>query len=600
MSLRLAVAVVVASLAVSGVLHAQAHAAPLAWVARSNADSQGLLRVIARFSPESASEFGLIGFDEKVADLKPGVDARSRAALLSEKISLQQKLALEKDANVRQDLRILIDAADQEIQGIDLNAKYLLPYSDIGELIFSGEFALLQDDVAAARRMAALKRLQCYVGQAPGCTPITQLAEAQTTARLDEKALLGPYKGEVEQKLSNTSRYLKGIRKLFAKYHLDDASGTAALAALDSQITAYDAWVRSTVLPRARADFRLPEAMYAYNLRQVGIDIPPRELMKQAELEFVELRGMMQVLAPVVARQENIQATDYRDVLKALKKQQLGSKDVVSWYHEVLGRIETIIRREHIVTLPHRQMQMRLASEAEAAKVPAPHMDPPPFINNQGEQGTFVLTMGNPSSQGKASETYDDFTFKAAAWTLTAHEGRPGHELQFSAMLEHGVSLARSLFAFNSVNVEGWALYAESEMLPYEPPAGQFAALQARLLRAARAWLDPMLNLGMITAKQAHDVLTHDVGLSEALATQEVNRYSYDAPGQATAYFYGYMRLQQLRLETELALGPQFNRMAFNDFVIGQGLLPPVQLADAVRTQFVPQQKKKVSGPMFR
>lgn len=129
-------------------------------------------------------------------------------------------------------------------------------------------------------------------------------------------------------------------------------------------------------------------------------------------------------------------------------------------------------------------------------------------------------------------------------------------------------------------------------MLPYEPPAGQFIALQNRLMRAARAWLDPMLNLGLISPERAHDVLVHDVGLSEALARQEINRYTFDSPGQATAYFYGYMRLQQLRLQTEQTLGPAFDRMAFNDFVIDQGLLPPDQLAEAVRTQFVPARRK--------
>ena len=114
-------------------------------------------------------------------------------------------------------------------------------------------------------------------------------------------------------------------------------------------------------------------------------------------------------------------------------------------------------------------------------------------------------------------------------------------------MVERGVSLARSLFAFNSVNVEGWALYAEAEMLPYEPPDGQFVALQARLQRAARAFLDPMLNLGLISKERAHDVLRYDVGLSEAMTQQELDRYTFRSPGQATAYFYGYMRLQQTR-----------------------------------------------------
>ena len=593
MSRRLVV--VLATLVAAGSLHAQT--TPPAWIARSDADSKILLDEIVRFSPESASQLGVAGYDDKVADLKPGVDERSRAALVAAKAKLQALLATEKDVNVRQDLQILVRAADEQIEGIDLNRKYLLPYNDIGELIFSGEFGLLKDDVAPARRASALKRLQCYVGKTPGCTPITELARAQTTARLGDKALLGPYKGEVEQKLANTPRYVDGIRQLFAKYKLDDADGKAALDVLDAQLKAYDNWVRSTVLPRARTDFRLPEPLYAYNLKQVGIDIPPQQLIQQAQLEFVELRGMLQVLAPTVAKAEGIDAADYRGVLKALKKQQLGKDQVVPWYHEVLGRIEQIIRREHIVTLPQRKMQMRLASEAEAAQVPAPHMDPPPFVNNHGEQGTFVLTMGNPgtSTDGKSgdkSQAYDDFTFKAAAWTLTAHEGRPGHELQFAAMVERGVSLARSLFAFNSVNVEGWALYAESEMLPYEPPAGQFIALQNRLMRAARAWLDPMLNLGLISPERAHDVLVHDVGLSEALARQEINRYTFDSPGQATAYFYGYMRLQQLRLQTEQTLGPAFDRMAFNDFVIDQGLLPPDQLAEAVRTQFVPARRK--------
>ena len=59
-------------------------------------------------------------------------------------------------------------------------------------------------------------------------------------------------------------------------------------------------------------------------------------------------------------------------------------------------------------------------------------------------------------------------------------------------MLRSGVSTARAVFAFNSANVEGWALYAEAIVKPYLPLAGQLNSLQDRLLRAARIWLDPM------------------------------------------------------------------------------------------------------------
>lgn len=95
-------------------------------------------------------------------------------------------------------------------------------------------------------------------------------------------------------------------------------------------------------------------------------------------------------------------------------------------------------------------------------------------------------------------------------------------------------------------------------------------ALQFRLLRAARAMLDPMLNLGLIDRERARLVLEHDVGLSPAMARQELDRYTFNAPGQAGSYFYGYSRILELRMQTELALGPAFDRQAFNDFLLDQ------------------------------
>ncbi|GAB2558820.1 DUF885 domain-containing protein [Rhodanobacter koreensis] len=589
------------ALALSGAVAAQAApaspsaSAPMAapaWVAKSNADAQPLLKVLADFNPEFASQFGFPGYDDKAIDLKPGVEARSRAAMTAARDTLQKKLAAETDPNVRQDLQIMIKAADRNIEGSQVDEQYLLPYTDIGQIVFQGEFTLLQDQVAAARRPSALKRLQCYVGMTAGCTPVTKEAQALFQAKLDNPKLIGPYKVEVEQNLANTARYVDGIRKLYTKYKIDGAA--PALDALQKQLDEYDAWVKSMVLPHARTDFRLPPAVYANNLKRVGLDISPEELIKKAELEFMETQAQMQMMAPDVAKAEGtaqgrpVNATDYRDVIKGLKKQQLDRQSIEPYYHQVIGKIEDIIRQQGIVSLPNRQMIMRVASEAESAAEPAPHMDPPPLINNHGERGSFVLPLGNPPNGKGANQAYDDFTCKACAWTLTAHEGRPGHELQFSAMVEHGVSLARSLFAFNSVNVEGWALYSEYMMMPYEPKGGQMIALQLRLLRAARAFLDPMLNLGLITHDRAHDILVNDVGLSEAFAREELDRFTFRSPGQATAYFYGYSRLLELRAHTQIELGSNFNLKQFNDFLIAQGLLPPDQLAEAVDTQFIP------------
>src|SRR5208337_2128780 len=115
---------------------------------------------------------------------------------------------------------------------------------------------------------------------------------------------------------------------------------------------------------------------------------------------------------------------------------------ILPFYQERLKQIEAIIVEQQIVSLPDRPARIRIATAAETAQQPAPHMVPPPFLNNTGQRGVFVLPMNLPPAPGEKVDKYDDFTFDAASWTLIAHESRPGHELQFDKMVEEGVSQA--------------------------------------------------------------------------------------------------------------------------------------------------------------
>jgi uncharacterized protein (DUF885 family) len=124
-------------------------------------------------------------------------------------------------------------------------------------------------------------------------------------------------------------------------------------------------------------------------------------------------------------------------------------------------------------------------------------------------------------------------------------------------------------------------------MKPYLPLDGQIGALQMRMMRAARAFLDPMVNLGQITPAAAQHFLMQEVVLSEPMAKQEMDRYSFRAPGQATAYFYGYERQQAIRARAEMALGERFDALSYHDFIVSQGLLPPELLEQAVMERYV-------------
>ena len=266
----------------------------------------------------------------------------------------------------------------------------------------------------------------------------------------------------------------------------------------------------------------------------------------------------------------------------------LDGDELLDHYYDVLREIEAIIVREDIISLPERDAGIRIASEAETAVQPAAHLDIPRLLGNTGEYPYFVIPKLTQNDDGSWQQTDD--TYVAGSWTLTAHEARPGHEMQFSSIIESGVSIARALFAFNSANVEGWGLYAEAIVRPYMPLDAQLISLQYRLMRAARMFLDPMLNLGLITPEEAKRLIMDDIALGESWAQNEIERYTYRIPGQATAYYYGYNKMQALRTQTELRLRDRFDQRAFHDFVLAQGILPPDILKEAVMNEFVPAQ----------
>lgn len=565
----------------------QSPAADLAWVGRSNANARPLLEVMARYQPESAASLGVDGSDADIFDLRPDYDRRLEDDLRKVAAELDSRLASETDPRVRQDLQILIGAARDQATSSELNRRLMLPFIDLPQALFQGFDSLLDPRVDKARYPAALVRLRKYAGRAPGYEPMTQLVQARARERFATPGLTGPWVVEVQQALDNQPRFVAGIRELFV------ASGLKGwqkdLKVLEAQLDAHAAWVRAELLPRARAGNRLPPEIYADNLKAFGVKADPRELIEQATISFQQTRAELQTLTALVAKQRGIASSDYRDVLAALRKQAIAEQALLPTYRERLARLEEIVRRERLVSLPSRPAAIRLGTPAESAAQPAPHLSPPRLIGNQGEPAEFVLPLENPNA--RPGTKMDDFTHDSVTWTLTAHEARPGHELQFATMLEGGVSIARAVFAFNSANVEGWGLYAEWLVKSYLPLEGQVGTLQLRLMREARAFLDPMLNLGMLEPAQVQAFLMKEVGLSEPMAKQEADRYSFRAPGQATAYFYGYQRQLALRGKVELALGERFDALSYHDFVLSQGLLPPELLERAVLEQYVPARR---------
>ena len=577
-----------AALAATGTLSSQVQAADEDWVTRSNANAQIVLELLAEFSPESAASLGVDGLDEQIVDFRPRLYERNRDASESVLAELRKRRASESDRKVSQDLDILIKAVEDSIRSARLNREHLLPYFNLSQTVFMGIRNLVDPQVSRDRYPSAIVRMQKYAGLLGADRPLTELAKERSAERFGVEGLTGPYRGEVLQDLERSESMINGIEQLLAGTDLE--GWREPYNVLAGQLRSYNNWVRTEILPRARTDYRLPVALYEDALRNWGVDATPDELIQEATKGYMDIRNEMEALAPLIAREKGYETTDYREIIALLKRDgAIDGDELLDHYYSVLREIEAIIVREEIISLPERDAGIRIATEAETAVQPAAHLDVPRLLGNTGEYPYFVIPKLTQYEDGSWQQTDD--TYVAGSWTLTAHEARPGHEMQFSSVIESGVSVARAVFAFNSANIEGWGLYAEAIMRPYLPLEAQLISLQYRLVRAGRMFLDPMLNLGLITPEEAKRLIIEDMAIGESWAQNEIERYTYRIPGQATAYYYGYTRMQSLRTQTELKLRGDFDQLAFHDFVLEQGLLPPEILKQAVLDEFVPAQR---------
>lgn len=571
-----------------------ASAAEANWVERSNKIAYAVLESQAKFAPEFSSQTGVSGFDEAIFDLGENLSQRQIANAQENIAMLEGHLAKETDPRVAQDLQIMIQSQKDAIEATQINYDRVMPYGNINGLLFAGFKGQLDKQVPLERRKAALVRLKKYTGETKGYEPLLELAKLRLSERMHVKDLIKPFRGEVERDLEDAPKLIAGLEQVFKESGLDGWQDSLAL--LQQQLRDYNEWVRTTILPNTRESAMLPRELYELQLKNYGVDATPEQLMVLGQVAFMDIRNEMKALAPLIAKEKGFASTDYRDVIMELKKDQVHGEALMAKYQSIMAELDRIIAREKLASLPNEPARVRMASEAETAQQPAAHLQIPRLIGNTGEFPEFIVPLIKQKEDGSWPES--DYAFPAGMWTLSAHEARPGHEMQFTTMLRGGVSTARALFAFNSANVEGWALYAESIAKPYMPLDGQLLSLQARLLRAARIWLDPAINLGLVTPAEAKRVLMEDVVEDELNAQTEIDRYVFRSPAQATAYYYGYTKLQALRAETELSLREKFDAQAYHDFILAQGLLPPAVLRKSVLDEFVaPRQQATAATP---
>ncbi len=541
------------------------------WKTVSNQLALEYAKDIAVRYPESGSSLGLTEFDSQVTKLEDDMESKDRIFLLKWKSKLEELQKNTNDLELSIDYSVLLSQINLQLEGLKISDELKeIPYSFASKRIYKSLLSLINEQSPAARKTAAVTRFHNYIHGSQGFLPFITASINRSRYFLNKYDGEGffPMKNEVEEYLSDSTAYQKGVRELLEKSARDDWKKD--YENFLTQVKDSDDFLRKFIIPKARTDFHLPERLYSFYLLSRGIYSTPKELLKLARKDYTETYKQFRAVAYKVSREKKLKNFQPVNVIRFLKQGQVThAKEVGSLYHEANYQLVRIIIDNSLVSLPSAPLRIRLAGDAESRSSPVPSLIPPPLINNVGQRPEFIVPT---SSSGKMP--FDDFSYPAAAIILTAHEGRPGHDLQFSTMLDNGISTIRARFAMNTVNVEGWGLYAEELVYPFLPAESQLVALQSRLWRMARAYLEPELQLGLIKETEVMRVFTNELGVSDEMAKLEVRRYTYEDPGQAPSYYYGFKVLRKIKENAKERLGKKFSEKCFNDAVLGLGLLP--------------------------
>ncbi|QVK23189.1 DUF885 family protein [Shewanella dokdonensis] len=297
-------------------------AAEPAWVTTSNQYAMEVLQKIAENSPENGSELGIETYDGKVANLTLAAETQTLNEIRAEVTHLQTAETKQSDPRVKQDLQIMIATLQRQLESAALSEQYELPFFNVAEKVFGGIQVLLDDRNTPKRMQKAVERLNAYVD-----TKMVAQAKQRTTQALANKQLTTPYYKEVEQAIANTPQFIQGIEQLFTAHKLQ--GWQPAFAELSKQLNDYQQWLKTTILPVARQSNVLPEILYSNALKNVGVDIAPEELIQRALFEYAEIRDEMQTVATDIAKAKGYKNTDYRFVIRELKKQQVTGDEVL-------------------------------------------------------------------------------------------------------------------------------------------------------------------------------------------------------------------------------------------------------------------------------
>jgi uncharacterized protein (DUF885 family) len=362
----------------------------------------------------------------------------------------------------------------------------------------------------------------------------------------------------------------------------------AAVAALRTAVAEHQRWLDETLVPNAKGDFRIGEAMYDQKLRfSLNSALSRAEIRQRAEAELARVRKEMYAVARTVlgdrpgapalpeAPTPGQQQAAIEAALELAYAERPERGQVVDFAKGTLRQATAFVRDRNIVTVPDDPVKIILMPEFQRGVAVAYCDSPGPL-----DKGLDTFYAVSPIPEDWSEEQADSFLREyndRMIHLLSIHEAMPGHYLEGARSADHPSTLRAVLRS--GLFAEGWAVYTEDVMADAGyldgDPLFRLVQLKFYLRTIANAILDQGVHVDHWTREQAMELMTRQAFQQEREAAGKWVRAQLTS-AQLPTYFVGAQEFIDLRAAVEAKEGARFDMKAYHDRVLSYGA-PPVR-----------------------
>ncbi len=449
--------------------------------------------------------------------------------------------------------------------------------------LFVQTFLVLQERGTTA----AAQRFSLYVNGDENNLPFIQGVQHYLDVKIekytdDEKTILYPAKNQVSKMISQ-AHLLKKIAPVVLTGVWNALWTTTTFW---KQVNEYVSFLEQKILPNCLDDKTLPEELYVAYMNLQGVYVNPQTLIENALEDYEKAQREFSELALSFGKIYHIEGNNLNDIFNGCKKNTMrrSAAEALELYKNDADDFESTIKNHDLFDLPEHKMRIRLSGMLEGVVIPASRCTPPRVFNNDGTHRPELVL-------AKWKIYGNDFS----SLFLVPHEGRPGHELHFSSILDQKQNYLRTSLIFDFATIEGWACYAQDIVSSYHLTVDSSCNLindkknsgtevrqsmtkisnwDFRRNIALKAALCVQLILGQKTAAEVRNTLMTELGSSEVEADASIDRFSGGLGlGQSVCYYYGQKRLLDFKDQMSQQLGDRFKLKDFHNAVLSYGFL---------------------------